>query len=212
MLALAFECAGQGLSAALCKEGAVVSTAREDMDRGQPARLVAFLHELMETSGYAARDLDRVACTLGPGGFTGIRLGISVGLGLARASGATFHGINAFDVYAAAVPSQKGLCIAIESRRAEVFARVYSADGTSLVLHDGVITPADLSAFGPFRTIAGSAGSKVEPNTNNAEPDMAIVAQGLSKPVISAPFLLNSQDESAPIYLRAPEIGQKLSP
>ncbi len=212
MLALAFECAGQGLSAALFKDGEALGTIRETMDRGQPARLVPALHDLLASADQDAGSLNRVACTLGPGGFTGIRLGISVGLGLARATGATFYGVNAFDVYAAEAGETDGLCITVESRRAEVFVRAYAKDGVSLLLRDGVYSVEEVQAKGPFRQLIGSAAGKILPNATQHEPNMAIVAQALSKPDVSAAYLIESQDKSSPIYLRAPEIGQKLSP
>ena len=67
MLSLAFECAGQGLSAALADEGRLVGTLAQDMDRGQPAALLPALHDLLNQHGYTGRDLRRIGCTLGPG-------------------------------------------------------------------------------------------------------------------------------------------------
>ena len=212
MLSLAFECAGQGLSAALADEGRLVGTLAQDMDRGQPAALLPALHDLLNQHGYTGRDLQRIGCTLGPGGFTGIRLGISAGLGLARATGAGFYGFNAFDVYALQVESTSSLAIAIESRRAEIFVRVYGPDGTSLTLSDTIMTPQSISASCSFETVVGSAAAKLADAASNTEPDMAFLAVFLSKIEETTEMLARARDRSAPIYLRAPEIGGKPSP
>ena len=59
------------------------------------------LQALFKTAQRQPGSVDRIGVTLGPGGFTGIRLGIATGLGLARSTGAAFFGLNAFNVFAA---------------------------------------------------------------------------------------------------------------
>ena len=208
MLSLAFECAGQGLSAALATSGGdQIGTTALNMDRGQPAALLPALHDLLDRHKLRPQDLDQVGCTLGPGGFTGIRLGIAAGLGLARSSGATFYGFNAFDVYALGEPEPEGLCIAIESRRREVFARVYARQGKGLAMADTVLSPEDLMQTGLFSRVIGSAASKLDPACLDQEPDMAKLARFMSSAPKNSAQLVKARDRSAPIYLRAPEIG-----
>ena len=208
MLALAFECAGFGLSAALGRDGDVLQATRLEMDRGQPAHIVPALQALLARAEVRPTDLDRIAVTLGPGGFTGIRLGISVGLGLARSTGATFYGVNAFDVFALSESSISNLCIAIESRRAELFIRRYDQDG-AILGEDAVLTAEQVLDSGALHRVIGSAASKISPKESNSEPDMTVLAAALSKIDLSGSFLAQARDQSTPIYLRAPEIGQK---
>ena len=209
MLSLAFECAGQGLSAALAVDGKLVGTIQQPMDRGQPAALLPALHDLLKSNGVSGSDLQRIGCTLGPGGFTGIRLGISVGLGLARATGAEFFGFSAFDIYALSAENRTGLAIAIESRRAEVFVRVYDETGEGLALEDTIMTPEAIVGSTAFRDVRGSAASKLRDIATNEEPDMAFFAVLLSKLDENSPIFQKTRGQTAPLYLRAPEIGGK---
>ena len=57
MLSLAFECAGQGLSAALAAEGKLIGATAQQMDRGQPAALLPALHDLLTSHGVSGSDL-----------------------------------------------------------------------------------------------------------------------------------------------------------
>lgn len=150
----------------------------------------------------------------GAGGFTGIRLGIATALGLARSSGAGFFGFNAFDVYALAETDLNGLCILIESRRAELFARVYEDDGKALALPDSVMLPEDVRARAQIRRVVGSAASKINPAHPDSEPNMAVLARHMSS--VAQPSALSllgkARDRAVPLYLRAPEIGGTPSP
>ena len=209
MLSLAFECAGQGLSAALADGGKLVGTIEQPMDRGQPAALLPALHDLLKSNGVSGSDLQRIGCTLGPGGFTGIRLGISAGLGLARATGAEFFGFSAFDIYALSAENRAGLAIAIESRRAEVFIRIYDETGEGLALDDTIMTPEAIVGSTAFSAVRGSAASKLRDTATNEEPDMAFFAVLLSELDETSPIFHKTRGQTAPLYLRAPEIGGK---
>lgn len=207
MLSLAFECAGQGLSAALAQDGELIDTTALAMDRGQPAALLPALHDLLDRRGLTGADVQRVGCTLGPGGFTGIRLGLSAALGFARSSGAAFYGFNAFDVFALAESECRGLCIALESRRTEIFARIYDDSGNKLALNDAVMAPQQVQAQFRFSRVIGSAASKIRAEAVDAEPDMAVLARFMSATTQGSPLLDQARDKTAPLYLRAPEIG-----
>jgi len=212
MLSLAFECAGQGLSAALAVEGELLGSIQQPMDRGQPAALLPALHQLMTSCDVTGSDLQRIGCTLGPGGFTGIRLGIAAGLGLARSTGAAFFGFSAFDLYALNAENRAGLAIAIESRRTEIFVRIYDESGEGLAVKDAIMTPESILESSAFNDVRGSAASKLRDTATNEEPDMPFFASLLSKLDENSPLLLKTRDQTAPLYLRAPEIGGKTTP
>ena len=206
MLALAFECAGSGLNAALAEDGDVLAREQLSMDRGQPAVLVPTLQALFKSANRQPGAVDRIGVTLGPGGFTGIRLGIATGLGLARSAGADFFGLNAFDVFAAPESDTRNLGVVIESRREELFVRTYDATGAART-PDGLLTPQEIhERFSETRWI-GSASSRVATDTVDSSPDMAWVARHLSEDPVAPGWLRNGQGQQSPLYMRAPEIG-----
>ena len=61
--------------------------AHEARERGHAERLMPMIAEVMEDAGLAFSDLDRIAVTVGPGTFTGVRVGVAAARGLALASG-----------------------------------------------------------------------------------------------------------------------------
>ena len=206
MLALAFECAGSGLNAALAEDGDVLAREQLSMDRGQPAVLVPTLQALFKSAHRQPGVLDRIGVTLGPGGFTGIRLGIATGLGLARSAGADFFGLNAFDVFAAPESDTRNLGVVIESRREDLFVRTYDATGEAQS-PDRLLTPQEMhERFSQTRWI-GSASSRVATDTVDSSPDMAWVARHLSEDPVAPGWLRNGQGQQSPLYMRAPEIG-----
>lgn len=206
MLALAFECAGSGLTAALAEDSEVLAREQLSMDRGQPAVLVPTLQALFKTAHRQPGSVDRIGVTLGPGGFTGIRLGIATGLGLARSCGADFFGLNAFDVFAAPETDTRSLGVIIESRREELFVRTYDAAGEPR-FPDSLLTPLEIRRrYGQTRWI-GSAARRVSADAVDSSPNMAWVAQHLSQKPVALAWLRDGKGQQSPLYMRAPEIG-----
>jgi tRNA threonylcarbamoyladenosine biosynthesis protein TsaB len=78
----------------------------------------------------AAKDLDLFAVTVGPGSFTGLRVGLGSVQGLALASGRPCVGVSTLDVIAAAAAGAADTVVAVlDAFRGEVFSGVYDASG-----------------------------------------------------------------------------------
>jgi tRNA threonylcarbamoyladenosine biosynthesis protein TsaB len=91
---------------------------------GHAPLLLAFAHELLREAGLAFADVDRIAVGLGPGGFTGLRIGVATARALAQAADAEIVGVSTLRALAAAAgprPGQ-GVLAVVDARRAEVFA------------------------------------------------------------------------------------------
>ena len=89
---LAFDCAVQGLSVAVVRDGVTLASRREE-GREQAARLVPAIAEVMQAAGVEKRALSLIAVTTGPGSFTGVRVGLATARGLAVALGIPLAGI-----------------------------------------------------------------------------------------------------------------------
>jgi tRNA threonylcarbamoyladenosine biosynthesis protein TsaB len=89
---LAFDCAVQGLSVAVVRDGVTLASRREE-GREQAARLVPAIAEVMQEAGVEKRALSLIAVTTGPGSFTGVRVGLATARGLAVALGVPLAGI-----------------------------------------------------------------------------------------------------------------------
>ena len=101
---LALDTAGTACSAAVWCAGKVRARRFEVMARGQSERLVPMIEAVMSEAGIAYGALDAVAVTLGPGGFTGVRIGLATARALALAWARPIIGVSNFEALAAAVP------------------------------------------------------------------------------------------------------------
>lgn len=113
--------------------------ASEELGRGHAERLMDMIGEVMAEAGVAFNDLDRIAVTVGPGSFTGLRVGLSVARGLALVLAIPVVGVTTLEAIgegarrqAAASCSGKPLEVVLDARRDEVFHQSFAADGTPL--------------------------------------------------------------------------------
>lgn len=102
MIVLGLHSAGPACELALLGDGRVLSERREEMRRGQDARLPELTRLTLADAGLGVTDIDRIAVVSGPGSFTGIRVGIAFARGLALATGRPAIGVTTLE---AALPA-----------------------------------------------------------------------------------------------------------
>lgn len=111
-------------------------------ERGHHAeRVLVQSHELLLAAKLGWRDLQVIAVGIGPGGYTGLRIGLATAHGLALAHDAELVGIGTLRALAEPVRGATAVAI-LDARRGELFAAAYLDDVE--VLSPCVITPADL--------------------------------------------------------------------
>ena len=141
MRVLAFDSSGGGCSAAALSGERVLATESAPMLRGQAEHLVPMIARVIAAAGLGFGELDLIAVTLGPGAFTGVRIGIATAQGLALATGAPALGLGSFEAIATALPAGllegRALLVAIESRREELYLQAF--DGARRPLGEGAL-------------------------------------------------------------------------
>jgi tRNA threonylcarbamoyladenosine biosynthesis protein TsaB len=85
MLVLGINTAGDACEAALVRDCAVLAERSEPMMQGHDARLAPLVDELMRSAGIDFSSLQRIAVIVGPGSFTGVRVGVAFARGLSLA-------------------------------------------------------------------------------------------------------------------------------
>lgn len=95
---LGFDTSGHHCAAALLWGNDQIAHVTENMTKGQAERLLPLLQELMDKEGFDWHDLDAVAVGIGPGNFTGIRIGVSAARGLALGLGIPAIGVSQFEL------------------------------------------------------------------------------------------------------------------
>lgn len=138
MLILAIDTALDACAAAALDTDSGKFLAQESqlMKRGHAEALMPMIARVMQSANLAFTSLDRIAVTVGPGSFTGLRVGISAARGLALAAKRPAVGLTTLSAYAAAIVSQNKpapVISAIDARHDHVYFQIVAGDGSQLV-------------------------------------------------------------------------------
>ncbi|MDE2017453.1 MAG: tRNA (adenosine(37)-N6)-threonylcarbamoyltransferase complex dimerization subunit type 1 TsaB [Hyphomicrobiales bacterium] len=197
-------------------EGDCVEVARErrDMARGHAEALLPMVERVMAAAPGGFAGVDRIAVTVGPGSFTGIRVGIAAARAFGLACEAPVIGVSTLVALAAPLLAVEapGLAVAaIDARHGNFYVHGFSPVGRTLLsprFCSGVEAVRQLGA-GPFRLTGDGArglaevarllGGATDLDGDLVAPDVAYVARiaALSDPA-RAPAL--------PMYLKAPDV------
>lgn len=110
------------------------------------AKIPGHIESLMQQASLEMHDLDAFAVTVGPGSFTGVRVGIALVKGLAYATGKPVIPLSSLELLALnAMDSDLPVCTLLDARRSEVYSALYRfADGMRLVRPEMAVPPAEL--------------------------------------------------------------------
>lgn len=132
MIILALDSALSSCSAAVVKDGEILSEIFEMRLRGQAERLVPMCQEACLKAGLSFAELDAIAVTCGPGTFTGVRIGLAAAKGLALALDVPLVGISTLEVTARNMArnafrdmAECQIAVAHDARRSEVYFQLF---------------------------------------------------------------------------------------
>jgi tRNA threonylcarbamoyladenosine biosynthesis protein TsaB len=96
-------------------------------------RLIGSIHFLLGSADWRLEEIDLIAACLGPGSFTGIRIGVATALGLAQTLGLPFAGISGLDALAYGVSVPEGLIgVVLDAQRSQIYYAEYSKRGNRM--------------------------------------------------------------------------------
>jgi tRNA threonylcarbamoyladenosine biosynthesis protein TsaB len=212
MIVLAIDTSTSACSAALWRDGTVLARRLAVMARGQSEALMPMVAEVMAEAGLGFAELGLLAVTVGPGAFTGLRIGLAATRGLALATGLSVAGVSTPQAVAAAVPHSermgRTLLAIIDSRRDEAWVQAFGPDLIPLGEIEA-LRPEQIAQRYPGRLIiAGDGAAAALPLLPDAVaasspgwPDAGLVA-GLAAAAWAAGEALPAE----PLYLRAPDV------
>jgi tRNA threonylcarbamoyladenosine biosynthesis protein TsaB len=129
MTILAFDCAVSGLSVAVVRDDACLAHHREE-GRGQAATLLPAIAGVLQQAGVDRRALSMIAVTVGPGSFTGVRVGLAAARGLALGLDVPLAGITTTAaLLAAAEPDDRLAVAAIDTHLGDWFCAFSEGSG-----------------------------------------------------------------------------------
>lgn len=119
-------------------------------------RLLALVEQALEDAGLGWSDIARIAVGVGPGGFTGLRIGIATARGIAQARGVPLVAVGSLHALALGAAGSAPVLAALDARRGEAFAAAWRAAGPDALgealLAPAALAPADLA--GRVRTLS----------------------------------------------------------
>jgi tRNA threonylcarbamoyladenosine biosynthesis protein TsaB len=218
VLVVGFDTATPAVSVAIHDGERVVGEAFAVDARRHGELLMPMIAKVMAEAGASRADLTAVAVGVGPGPYTGLRVGVVTARVLGAVLGIPVYGVCTLDVIAAAAAAGEEFCVATDARRKEVYWARYDADRRRL---EGPLVGAASSIPGaPGLAVAGTGGQLypeafgevIGPAYPDARTLCAIVAGRLSEPggpdsplaagpAAAQPPLLAPD----PLYLRRPD-------
>jgi tRNA threonylcarbamoyladenosine biosynthesis protein TsaB len=204
---LAIDTAGVDCAAAVydASTDKLLAAVTDRIGKGHAERLMAMIDDVLDEAGLPLQAIGRVAVTIGPGSFTGIRVGVAAARGLALALPAEVVGVTTLETLAqahlATYPGQ-AVIAAMDAKRHEIYAQAFDGDGHPLT------EPCSLS-LDELRSLAkthdavvcGSAAALLDGEAAASEPDrfdIAIVARVAAKALVE-------MARPKPLYLRGPD-------
>lgn len=223
MIVLALDASLAACSVAVWSDDRLVAQRFEHMARGQSEALVPMLRDTMIAAGISFADLSALAVTVGPGGYTGVRIGLSAARGMALATGLPLLGITTFDAVARAVRDSERLdglniAVALETKRTDIYLQFFTRElvllGEPLVLAPEKVLlpdgPVGVAGDAADRFISGlrdqdRARTRRVGTARLDQPDAAVVAHIACERLTVDPSLLDGP-MPRPLYLRPPSV------
>lgn len=189
------------------------------MERGQADRLMPLLEDLLAEAGLAWRDLGAIGVGVGPGNFTGVRIGVSAARGLALGLGIPAVGVSGFEQMLQGYGYAGRLMVSLPAPAGQAYIQTFL--GTTPLGPPALLTPGHEAPHlqQPGLCVIGHEAEAVARGLG-AEHDgerwaeMAKVKRGATLAVIALRKLKEGRAGSrpAPLYLRPPDAAPSRDP
>ena len=199
-------------TACVVEDGRLLGVRSELMTKGHQERLAGMARDAVVEAGGGFGAVDRIGVTVGPGSFTGLRVGLAFAQGLGAALDRPVVGVSTLDALAASIDPVGLVAAVIDARRGQVYARLFR-DGVALGAAEAL--PLDVAVERILEAAAGTAPTLVgsgAPVLAEAFPDRLAnaVLTPLAAPTPEALARLTGAADPTialprPLYLRAPD-------
>jgi tRNA threonylcarbamoyladenosine biosynthesis protein TsaB len=216
---LVLETAGKVGRAALAADGVVVAESTLGQERRRASDLALVVDRLLREAGWEPTSLTAVVVGLGPGSYTGLRVGLASAKALAYAVGSRFYGVETFAAIAARAPGAvRELSVIADALQGKLFRRDYRRSGTGWepATPLDVIAGADwLAGLRPGMWVSGPAAAAWQ---DKLSPGVQVVMEEERDPrpadllavARSCPWAVTTDMWTAePLYLRGSSAEEK---
>lgn len=212
MIVLAIDTCLFACSVAVTDGERVLARRVEPMSRGHQERLAPLVQEAMAQSGLRFDQLERIGVTVGPGSFTGLRVGLAFAKGLGAALSIPVVGVGSLE--ALAEPERGDVLAVLDAKRGQVYLQAFSG-GAPVSAPDALpveIAAARVAEFAPDILIGTGAALLAD-----LRPGARVIEADTTDPVAVARLAAaRTPVPPRPLYLRAPDAklpgGKSLEP
>lgn len=222
MRILALETSAKAVSAAITEDGRVLASGYQDTGLTHSRTLMPIVEHLLKNTGLTLKDCGAVAAAVGPGSFTGIRIGVSAAKGLAFGAELPAAGVSTLAAMARNVSCWEGLTVcAMDARREQIYNALFFCAGGQITR----LTPdravgldqlaEELRGDSRPKIVLGDGGRLCAEFLLNAgipcrlaPPHLVMqnaVSVALEAEDLAAAGKLVSAQDLAPVYLRPPQ-------
>jgi tRNA threonylcarbamoyladenosine biosynthesis protein TsaB len=206
MIILAIDTAGVDCSAALYDAGAgrLIASRTEAIGKGHAELLPSMVDEVFKQADKSPKDIGLIGVTIGPGSFTGIRVGVAAARGFGLALSVPVIGVTTLEVLASmarATAPQKPILAAMDAKRGEIYTQLFDADGSAATEPQALsLEDAHLLATTSQAVVAGTGAGPLFSETTSLLDHFDI--ETVAKIAALRP---NVTGKAAPLYLRGPD-------
>jgi tRNA threonylcarbamoyladenosine biosynthesis protein TsaB len=210
-----FPALGVAVGVALGTPGARIMSRTEPMTTGQAERMLPLIGALLAEATLSIADVDRIAVTIGPGSFTGSRIGISAARALKLARDLPIVPFTSLEAIALSpkivAGSAEDLAVAIDAHRGEAYVQIFDGVTRVPVTEPRIVAMTDLASVARSRPLiaVGTAAEAIAAAVNaaggaaRAHPGMIFpdMAAAVACAITRHPAMLPVE----PLYLRPPD-------
>ena len=209
MLLLAFDTATPAITVAVHDGSEVVAQASGEGSMAHGELLAPAIHAALSDAGAAMSDLTDVAVGVGPGPFTGLRVGVVTALTLGSTLGIATHGVCSLDILAAELvqdgaTQEEEFLVATDARRKEVYWAHYRPVSGRIDRVDGphVSYPVDLAELHAGMPVLGRGATLHADHLTALDGPLDPSAGALARAVVDVSIV---ELPLEPLYLRRPD-------
>ena len=216
MIVLALDASSDAAAAALVCDGVLLCEHTLNNGKNHSVKLLPMIENMLAETGISFEDIDVYACGVGPGSFTGVRIGVATAKGFAQSHNKQMAALSSLEILAENIHSFSDLRVAcVHARADELYCAAFNEKGTP-VIEPTVMTLSELLAAlaGTKCLLVGSGALRYQKEFAEALGEKAVAAS-LSSHVIrggaaaelaykkATEGKLISYEQMAPVYLRA---------
>ena len=130
MMILAIECSAKAASAAIGLDGELYAQYFQNNGQTHSRSIMPMIRDMFACCGKKLEDVDAIAVSVGPGSFTGLRIGIAAAKGLAWAGDKPCIAVSTLEAMAAQIAFAEGIiCCGMDARRGQIYNALFESEG-----------------------------------------------------------------------------------